>query len=60
MKKGVLGGGVMMVIAIVWFFGGLSAGYIFYYPPISFVIGVVALAKSLVQGNYFGNKSYGI
>jgi len=56
MKKGVLGGVVMMVIAIVWFFGGLSAGYIFYYPPILFVIGVVALVKGLVKGNYFGNK----
>jgi len=51
MKKGVVGGVVMMVIALVWFFGRLSAGYIYYYPPILFIIGVVALVKGLVKGN---------
>jgi len=51
MKKGVVGGVVMMVIALVWFFGRLSVGYIYYYPPILFIIGVVALVKGLVKGN---------
>ena len=51
MKKGVVGGVVMMVIALVWIFGRLSAGYIYYYPPILFIIGVVALVKGLVKGN---------
>lgn len=55
-KKGVLGGTIMMAIAAVWFFGGLAAGYIFYYPPILFVIGLYALIKGLMDGNVAGKK----
>nr|WP_321406796.1 hypothetical protein [uncultured Carboxylicivirga sp.] len=46
----------MIVIAILWFFGGLAAGYIFYYPPILFIIGIVALIKGIVEGNLAGKK----
>ncbi|MBS2099559.1 hypothetical protein [Carboxylicivirga linearis] len=56
MKKGVLGGVVMITIAIVWFFGGLAAGYIFYYPPILFIIGLVAVVKGIMDGNLAGKK----
>lgn len=56
MKKGVLGGVAMITIAIVWFVVGYAAGYIFYYPPILLVIGVVAVIKGLVDGNYTGKK----
>ena len=55
-KKGVLGGVIMMVIAAVWFFGGLAGGYIFYYPPILFVIGLYALVKGIMDGNVAGKK----
>jgi hypothetical protein len=55
-KKGMLGGVVMIAIAVVWFFGGLAAGYIFYYPPILFAIGIYALIKGLIERNVAGKK----
>nr|WP_319400564.1 hypothetical protein [uncultured Carboxylicivirga sp.] len=55
-QKGVLGGVVMMAIATVWFVGGWIAGFIFYYPPILFIIGIVALIKGIVEGNLSGKK----
>jgi hypothetical protein len=48
MNAGVIGGVLMMVIAVVWFVVGLHAGWIFFYPPILFVIGIVALIKGLM------------
>lgn len=53
-RKGMVGGLVMMAIAAVWFFGGLAAGYIFYYPPILFIVGVYAFLKGLFTGNIRG------
>jgi len=47
-NAGVGGGILMMVIAIVWFVLGLIFGWIFYYPPILFIIGLVAFIKGLV------------
>jgi ribosomal protein S27AE len=44
---GVIGGLLMMLIAAVWFFWGLSAGIIFFYPPVLFIIGLVAVIRSL-------------
>lgn len=49
-EKGVLGGIVMIAIAAVWFFGGLAAGYIFFYPPILFIIGIFAIFKGIISG----------
>ena len=46
---GIIGGVLMMVIAVVWFFVGLAAGFIFFYPPILFVVGIVAFVKGLVS-----------
>ena len=42
---GTAGGIAMMAITVVWFFGGLAAGYIFYYPPILFCVALYALFK---------------
>ncbi|MEM9327472.1 MAG: hypothetical protein AAGA85_17530 [Bacteroidota bacterium] len=56
-QKGVTGGLIMIVIAIVWFFGGLAAGYLFYYPPILLVLGLYALVKGLIKRNYSGEKA---
>jgi hypothetical protein len=53
MQKGVAGGLAMMAIAVVWFVAGWAAGYIFFYPPILFIIGVVAC----IRGG--GNKKAG-
>jgi len=55
-EKGVVGGLTMMGIAIIWFVAGYAAGYIFYYPPILFLIGVFALVKGLITGNISGKK----
>ncbi len=55
-KKGVMGGVVMMVIAVVWFVVGYQAGRIFYYPPVLFLIGLYALIKGIWQGNIAGEK----
>ena len=55
-QKGVLGGVTMMVIAVVWFIGGYMAGYIFFYPPILFFIGLYAFIKGLVTGNVTGRE----
>jgi hypothetical protein len=45
LNAGVIGGLLMILIAVVWFVAGLAAGIIFFYPPILFVLGIVALVK---------------
>ena len=57
LEKGAIGGLVMMVIAVVWFVVGYQAGYIFYYPPVLFFIGLFGLIKGLLTGNISGNKN---
>ena len=37
----------MMLGAVVWFFVGMAAGYIYFYPPILFVMGLVSIVKGL-------------
>jgi hypothetical protein len=49
-EKGALAGVLMMVIAFVWFVCGLIfLNRIFFYPPILFVIGVIAFIKGLTS-----------
>ena len=55
-KKGVVGGIIMIVVAIVWFFAGLAADRIFFYPPVLLCIGIYALIKGLADGNFVGKK----
>lgn len=55
-NKGVWGGIIMMVIAVIWFFGALSFGWIFFYPPILFLIGLYAFIKGLLTGNIRGKN----
>lgn len=40
LRLGPIGGIILMVLAAVWFFGALSNGDIYFYPPILFGIGV--------------------
>ena len=47
LNAGTIGGVLMMVIAAVWFVVGLAGGIIFFYPPILFVIGIIAFVKGL-------------
>jgi hypothetical protein len=49
-NAGVIGGLLMMLIAVVWFVLGLMGGIIFFYPPILFVIGLIAFIGGLVKG----------
>jgi hypothetical protein len=53
-KTGMLGGLAMMAIAAVWFGLGYKAGYVFFYPPVLFLIGLFAFAKGLFEGNVAG------
>ncbi len=46
-NSGVIGGILMIVIAVVWFVVGLMGGVIFFYPPILAVIGIIAMFKGL-------------
>lgn len=58
-QAGVLGGLLMMGGATVWFVLGLMCDRIFFYPPILFVIGVIALIRGIITGNIAGEKSKG-
>ena len=49
LNAGMVGGLLMMLIAVVWFVVGLAVGFIFFYPPILFVIGFIALVRGLIN-----------
>jgi|ERR1700722_2416697 len=52
LNAGVLGGLAAMVGAVIWFVVGLIAlDRIFFYPPILFVLGLVAMIKGIVNRN---------
>lgn len=44
----ILSGIVMMVVAVVWFVGALMAGWIFFYPPVLFVLGLISVIKGVL------------
>lgn len=46
-NSGTIGGGLAMLAAFIWFFGGLAMGIIFFYPPILFIIGLVGFVKGI-------------
>ncbi len=46
---GVIIGILMMVGAVIWFVGGLAFDIIFFYPPILFVLGLVATIKGALK-----------
>ena len=47
---GVVGGFVLILIAIVWFVIGWWCGYVFFYPPILAVLGIAAIVRGLLSG----------
>ena len=47
---GVLSGILMMLGAVVWFFGALALNWIAFYPPVLFIVGLVTFIKGL-SGN---------
>jgi hypothetical protein len=48
-NSGVVGGVLMIVIAVVWFGLGLLANRIFFYPPILAVIGIASIVKGIAN-----------
>jgi hypothetical protein len=48
--SGVLGGMLAMIIAVVWLVVGLMNDRLFIYPPVLFVVGLVATIKGMVGG----------
>lgn len=51
LNSGVPGGLAAMVIAAVWFVVAIQNNYIFYYPPILFVVGLIAFLRGLTGSN---------
>ena len=37
-----------MVIAVIWFVAGWAAGIIFFYPPVLFFFGFIAVVRGLL------------
>ncbi|MGV3484665.1 MAG: hypothetical protein ACO1RT_09635 [Planctomycetaceae bacterium] len=47
--KGTLVTGILMMVgAVVWFVVGYAGGVIFFYPPVLFVLGLIAVVKALL------------
>jgi hypothetical protein len=44
----VISGVVMMIGAVVWFVLGLFLGWVFFYPPILFIIGLIAVVRGFM------------
>lgn len=53
---GILGGTLMMLVAVVWFVLGMMGGIIFFYPPILFIIGCYGVVKGVLEGNVAGEN----
>jgi hypothetical protein len=45
----IISGILMMTIAFTWFFGGLLAGIIFFFPSVLMIAGMVALINGVLQ-----------
>ena len=49
-RGGIVGGVLIVVLAIVWFVIGLAAGRIYFYPPVLLVFGLISIARGLFAG----------
>lgn len=47
-ESGVAGGALAMIGAVVWFVVGLMNDRLFWYPPVLFVVGMIAFIKGLM------------
>lgn len=57
-KRGSVAGVILMVLAVLWFFGGIIyLNRIFFYPPILFIVGLVAMIKGIIKERETKNKS---
>jgi hypothetical protein len=44
-------GGLAIVAAVIWFVVGWQAGYIYYYPPVLAIVGVIAIVNGLGESS---------
>jgi hypothetical protein len=44
----VITGVMMMIGAVVWFVAGWFLGWVFFYPPVLFILGLVAVVKGFM------------
>ncbi len=58
MQRGLLGSVALMAVAAVWFVGGYRAGYVYFYPPALFFMGLLGLAREFVRRTG-GRKAFG-
>jgi hypothetical protein len=49
LNAGVLGGLAAMVGAVIWFVAGLLNDIIFFYPPVLFVLGLIAMIRGVMN-----------
>jgi hypothetical protein len=49
-NAGARAGILMMLIAVAWFFLGLMAGRIFFYPPFLLIVGFISFLKGTFKG----------
>jgi hypothetical protein len=47
----VIGGLVVMLVAVGWFVAGLAAGVLFFYPPVMFVLGMITVVKGMMSND---------
>lgn len=48
-NAGIGGGAAMMIVAVIWFVAGLFFGWLFFYPPILFIVGLIAFCKGIAD-----------
>ena len=54
--KGILGGGIIIVTAIVWFFAMLDANIVYVGAAALIITGIVIILRGLAEGNVIGRK----
>ena len=47
-NAGIIGGILIMAGAVIWFVVGYMAGIIFFYPPVLFIIGIIAVIRGIM------------
>ena len=45
----VIGGLVVMLVAVGWFVAGLAADVIFFYPPVRFILRMITVVKGIMS-----------
>lgn len=46
-RGGIVGGAVIIVLAVAWFLIGLAAGRIYFYPPVLLIFGLISIVRGI-------------